>query len=181
MGFCLFNNVAVAAAHAMAEHEISRVLIIDWDVHHGNGTQAIFYDSARVVFFSVHRHPFYPGTGADNEIGTGDGLGTTFNLPLRFGISRREYIERFESMLHDAAARCRPELVLVSAGFDAHAADPIGSLGLETEDFETLSRDVLAVADQYCRGRLVSLLEGGYNLTALAESVECHVRTLLSS
>jgi acetoin utilization deacetylase AcuC-like enzyme len=181
MGFCLINNVAVAAVHALRRHGLSRVLIVDWDVHHGNGTQAIFYDSPEVHFFSVHRYPFYPGTGAGNETGTGPGLGTKFNLPLPFGVSRTEFLERFESVLSDAAARCRPELVLVSAGFDAHRADPIGSLGLETEDFAPLTRLVMQVADQYCGGRLVSLLEGGYDLQALAESVQCHLETLLAA
>lgn len=181
MGFCLFNNVAVAAAHALAAHDLSHVLIVDWDVHHGNGTQEIFYEDDRVYFFSAHRFPFYPGTGAAEETGRGRGLGTTFNLPLPFGISRKEYHERFARMLADAADRCRPELVLVSAGFDAHAADPIGSLGLETEDFATLTHLVQQVAAQHCGGRLVSLLEGGYNVRALAESVACHLEELLAA
>jgi acetoin utilization deacetylase AcuC-like enzyme len=155
------------------------VLIVDWDVHHGNGTQDLFYDSPQVYFFSAHRFPFYPGTGAADETGTGAGLGTTFNLPLPFGTPRAEYRAKFESMLTEAAVRCRPELVLVSAGFDAHRADPIGNLGLETEDFAVLTRLVMQVAEQYSAGRLVSLLEGGYNLQALAESVQCHLETLV--
>ena len=132
MGFCLFANVSVAAQRAIDQYELSRVLIVDWDVHHGNGTQDLFYESPAVCFFSAHRWPFYPGTGAAEETGTGDGLGTTFNLPLEFGLSRAEYRERFHTMLAVAAAKCRPELLLLSAGFDAHAADPIGSLGLES-------------------------------------------------
>ncbi len=178
MGFCLFNNVACAAAHALAEHGLERVLIVDWDVHHGNGTQAIFYDDPRVVFFSVHRYPFYPGTGREKEIGTGPGLGTTFNLPLPFGTPREEYRRKFRQVLRDAARRCKPELVLVSAGFDAHTADPIGSLGLEAEDYTELTKYVLEVAEQYCNGRVVSVLEGGYHLEGLANSVECHARAL---
>jgi acetoin utilization deacetylase AcuC-like enzyme len=181
MGFCLFNNVAVAAAHAIAAHGLARVLIVDWDVHHGNGTQEMFYEDDRVCFFSAHRYPFYPGTGAVDETGSGRGLGTTFNLPLAFGISRQEYRDRFARVLADAAARARPELVLLSAGFDAHAADPIGSLRLETEDFAPLTELVQQVAVEYCGGRLVSLLEGGYNIRALAESVGCHVGTLLAA
>ena len=179
MGFCLFNNVAVAACHALQAHHLERVLIVDWDVHHGNGTQDLFYDSEQVGFFSAHRFPFYPGSGTTEETGTGAGLGTKFNLPVRFGTSRAEYLDRFASVLADAATRLRPQLVLLSAGFDSHRADPIGSLGLETEDFEPLTKLVRQVADQYCQGRVVSLLEGGYNVRVLAECVECHMHALL--
>lgn len=179
MGFCLINNVVVAARHALAAHGLERVLIVDWDVHHGNGTQDILYDSGNAWFFSVHRSPFYPGTGDANETGRGAGLGTKFNLPLRLGTPRQTFRERFQTTLEQAATKCRPELVLVSAGFDAHAADPIGSLGLETEDFEPLTKLIGQVADQYCKGKIVSLLEGGYNVEKLAECVECHMQALL--
>jgi acetoin utilization deacetylase AcuC-like enzyme len=179
MGFCLFGNVSVAAAHALRAHHLERVLIVDWDVHHGNGTQDMFYDNGQVYFFSAHRFPFYPGTGAANETGTGAGLGTKFNLPLRFGTPRSGYLQEFQTVLEQAAARCRPELILISAGFDAHAADPVGSLGLQTEDFEPLTKLICQVADQYCQWRVVSLLEGGYNVRALAESIECHMQALL--
>ncbi len=179
MGFCLFNNVAVAAAHALELHGLNRVLIVDFDVHHGNGTQDIFYDTDRVFFLSVHRFPFYPGTGAAHETGTGKGLGATFNLPLAMGVKRKDYVAQFETILEQAATRCKPDLILLSAGFDAHARDPIGSLGLETEDFGPLTALVGAAAKQHCGGKLVSLLEGGYNLDALAESVECHMETLV--
>ena len=159
----------------------ARVLIVDWDVHHGNGTQDVFYSDGRVHFFSAHRSPFYPDTGAADETGTGPGLGAIFNLPLRFGISRHEFRERFRNMLERAAARAKPELILVSAGFDAHRADPIGSLGLETEDFTTLTRFVADCAGQFCGGKIVSLLEGGYNLHALADSVHAHAAELLAT
>ncbi len=179
MGFCLFNNIALAADHAIKQHHLERVLVVDFDVHHGNGTQDIFYDRDDVWFFSVHRSPFYPGTGKKDETGTGKGVGTKFNLPLAFGTSRRDYRARFESMLSDAAAKCRPQLILISAGFDAHAQDPIGSLGLETEDFEDLTKLVIQAAKTYCQGRIVSCLEGGYHVDRLAESVACHLKTLL--
>ncbi|RPI90344.1 MAG: histone deacetylase [Planctomycetaceae bacterium] len=178
MGFCLFNNVAVAAAHARAKHGLNRVLIVDFDVHHGNGTQDMFYDSGHVYFVSVHRSPFYPGTGAAHETGRGEGLGTIFNLPLRFGVSRQDFRTQFETIVERAANRCKPELVLISAGFDAHAADPVGSLGLETEDFGPLTRCLVEAANQHCQGKIVSLLEGGYNVDKLAESVECHMEEL---
>lgn len=179
MGFCLFNNVAVAARHAIAKHDLSRVLIVDWDVHHGNGTQDIFYEDSQVTFFSAHRFPFYPGTGDADETGSRDGLGTIFNLPLRFGTERSYFHKAFGRVLEDAATRSRPELVLISAGFDAHRLDPIGSLGLESEDFAELTRVVLSVAQQHCKGKCVSLLEGGYNVDALAESVEQHLTVLI--
>lgn len=178
MGFCLFNNAAVAARQAIAEHKLSRVLIVDWDVHHGNGTQDIFYDDAEIYFLSAHRFPFYPGSGTREETGTGQGLGTVFNLPVEYGTARRQYLTEFEQLLAGCAKRCRPELVIISAGFDAHRLDPIGSLDLESEDFATLTRLVLDIADEYCDGRCVSLLEGGYNVQALAESVEQHLTVI---
>jgi len=178
MGFCLFNNVAIAAGVARGACGLSRLLIVDWDVHHGNGTQAAFYESGQVHFFSAHRWPFYPGTGAENETGHGSGLGATWNWPVEFGIARRDYLAGFQTRLEQAARKCRPELILLSAGYDAHAADPIGSLGLESEDFGELTQLLLDVAEQYCQGRLVSLLEGGYNVQALAESVRIHLETI---
>ncbi len=183
MGFCLFNNIALAAHHARSAHQLTRVLIVDFDVHHGNGTQDIFYDNAEVMFFSIHRYGggFYPGTGADTETGTGKGLGYTLNAPIRFGVSRKEYLAHFTAALEKAADKIKPELVLISAGFDAHAQDPIGSLGLDVEDFTTLTQKVHEVARTHAKGRIVSCLEGGYNLTALADSVKAHLEVLLGA
>ncbi|MBM4074783.1 MAG: histone deacetylase [Planctomycetes bacterium] len=181
MGFCLFNNVAIAAQRAIVTHRLERVLVVDWDVHHGNGTQDIFYERQDVWFLSAHRFPFYPGTGKKNETGTGKGLGTKFNLPVAFGTTRKDYLTQFESVFQDCIEKCRPQLILISAGFDAHADDPIGSLGLQTEDFETLSRLVIDAAKTHCQGRIVSCLEGGYNVTRLAESVGCHLKELLKA
>jgi acetoin utilization deacetylase AcuC-like enzyme len=146
MGFCLFNNIAIGARTAIAEFGLDRVLIVDWDVHHGNGTQDTFWEDEQIGFLSIHRWPFYPGTGAADETGGGRGLGTTLNLPTHFGISRKDFCARFQNGLEQFAARLKPQLVLVSAGFDAHAADPIGSLGLEEEDFATLTQMVQQVA-----------------------------------
>lgn len=182
MGFCLFNNVALAARHAKAAHQVTRILIVDWDVHHGNGTQDIFYEDPEIMFYSIHRYGmgFYPGTGAAEETGRGKGLGYTVNMPVRFGVSRKEYHGMFTKALEKAADKIKPELVLVSAGFDAHARDPIGSLGLEVEDFGELTKQVLDVAKTHGKGRLVSCLEGGYHLQMLAESVQAHLEHLLA-
>jgi acetoin utilization deacetylase AcuC-like enzyme len=182
MGFCLFNNIALAARRALSKHGLNRVLIIDWDVHHGNGTQDVFYDDPAVTFFSIHRYGggFYPGTGAADETGSGPGLRHTLNAPIRYGTPRPDFRRAFSRALEKAAAVSRPELVLLSAGFDAHARDPIGSLGLEVEDFVWLTRQVLDVARTHAGGRLVSCLEGGYNLEALAESVQAHLEELLA-
>jgi len=175
MGFCLFNNIATAASLATMELGLERVLIVDFDVHHGNGTQATFWHDPRVGFLSIHRWPFYPGTGDVDETGGGEGLGVTLNLPIEFGTSRHDYLEAFTAALDKFAAKIRPQMVLVSAGFDSHHADPVGGLGLETEDFQPITRAVLEVADSYADGRLISVLEGGYNPEMLADAVELHL------
>jgi acetoin utilization deacetylase AcuC-like enzyme len=183
MGFCLFNNIALGARRAIDKHGLTRVLIVDWDVHHGNGTQDIFYMDPRVMFLSIHRYGFgfYPGTGAASETGAGPGLGFTRNVPLPFGTPRGLYFDEFTRALEESAAKIKPEFVLVSAGFDAHALDPIGSLGLETEDFGELTKRVLHITQTHAGGRLVACLEGGYNVDALAESVQVHLETLLTA
>jgi acetoin utilization deacetylase AcuC-like enzyme len=178
MGFCLFSNIAVAAKEALARYEVNRILIVDFDVHHGNGTQEIFYESPQVGFLSIHRHPFYPGTGLKSETGSGPGLGHVKNIPLPHGTPRAEYHAAFRAGLHDLADKIRPELVLVSAGFDAHAEDPVGDLGLEVEDFDQLTREIVAVAETHAQGRIVSLLEGGYNVPILAGCTVAHLHAL---
>jgi acetoin utilization deacetylase AcuC-like enzyme len=178
MGFCIYATVALAAANALAGHELNRILIVDFDVHHGNGTQEVFYASDRVAFLSIHRYPFYPGTGARDETGTGRGLRNTVNIPLAYGTPAASYHAAFRSDLERLADRIRPELVLISAGFDAHAEDPVGDLGLEVEDFEILTREIVAIADTHAGGRIVSMLEGGYNVPILAGAVAAHLGAL---
>jgi acetoin utilization deacetylase AcuC-like enzyme len=178
MGFCLYNNVALAAQVAVTEHGLDRVLVVDWDVHHGNGTQDAFYADGRIGFFSTHRWPFYPGTGAADETGIGEGLGATRNFPITAGVSRETLLQLFQHELEKFAARMRPQLVIVSAGFDSHRDDPLGAFLLETEDFAQLTKNVLDVAAVHAEGRVISVLEGGYNPKLLAECVEAHLRAL---
>jgi len=180
MGFCLLNNVAIAAQAALAEG-LDRVMIVDWDVHHGNGTQDTFYKDGRVGFFSIHRSPFYPGTGAPDETGSGEGLGTTCNVPVPMGITTQQFFRKFEDGIQQLAETMRPELVLISAGFDAHPLDPVGGLCLEEPDFATLTQIVQQVADVHAEGRIVSLLEGGYHLDRMPASVLEHLNALDSS
>jgi acetoin utilization deacetylase AcuC-like enzyme len=180
MGFCLFNNVALAARHAQEAHGLERVLIVDWDVHHGNGTQAIFWRDPSVLFVSVHEWGNYPGSGAASERGEGSGAGTTVNCPLPAGSDGDAVLVALAAGLLPAAARFRPELVLVSAGFDGHRDDPLGHFRLDSADFARLTELCLAVANDHASGRLVSLLEGGYNLAALGESCAAHVAALLA-
>jgi len=179
MGFCLFNNVAVAAADLIERHGLSRVLIVDWDVHHGNGTQHVFEERADVFFASIHQWPLYPGTGAREETGRGAGRGTTLNCPLSPGAGDDAFLAALCDEIAPAAARFRPELVLVSAGFDAHAVDPLANLEGSTSAYAEATRILREVAEGSASGRLVSALEGGYDLAALADSVAAHVEALI--
>jgi acetoin utilization deacetylase AcuC-like enzyme len=181
MGFCLLNNIAVAARYLQARHGVSRVFIVDWDVHHGNGTQNIFLEDPSVYFFSIHEHPsfLYPGTGRRWETGKGAGEGTTLNAPMAPGAGDAEYRAAFEQMLRPAIDSFRPEIFLVSAGFDCHRDDPLADIQLTEEGFRFMTRFVVGMANRHCGGRVVSLLEGGYELNSLTASVEAHMEELL--
>ena len=179
MGFCLFNNVAVAARYAQNNYpEIERVAIVDWDVHHGNGTQGIFYDDPSVFFFSMHQYPWYPGTGSRGETGISRGKGTTLNVPIKAATRAVEQKRMFDAAIADMSGNFKPDLILISAGFDSHVGDPLGQLMLEDEDFIAMTRTAKQWAREACDGRLVSCLEGGYNLATLGETVRAHVAEL---
>ncbi len=176
MGFCLFNSVAVGALHARAAHGLDKIAVVDFDVHHGNGTQAVFETDPGLLFASTHEYPLYPGTGAASETG----LGNVFNVPLAAGSGAAEFRAGVEDRILPALRAFRPDLILVSAGFDAHARDPLASLRLVEDDYAWITRELCAVAGELCGGRLVATLEGGYDLEALAASVSAHVGELMS-
>ena len=179
MGFCIYNNVAIAARHLQAEHGLERILIVDWDVHHGNGTQDIFWRDPSVLFFSSHQAPFYPGSGTRLERGEGPGAGFTCNCPLPPGTTGRQLLAAWRDELVPLAQAFAPEFVLISAGFDSRGGDPLGDFRLEDGDFAALTQLMLDIAAQSAQGRLVSVLEGGYDLAGLASASAAHVATLL--
>ena len=180
MGFCLFNNVAIAARYAINKHKLNRVCIFDWDVHHGNGTQHSFYSDPSVFYSSIHQYPFYPGTGDKIETGTGDGLGTTLNFPLDAFSEDSTYLDIIGNKLTPKIQNFKPDLIIISAGFDAHEDDPLGQMKVSSDCYRKMTSMILKLAEEVCDGRLLSMLEGGYNHKALADSVLNHVDALLT-
>jgi acetoin utilization deacetylase AcuC-like enzyme len=178
MGFCLLNNVAIAARYAQRRYRAERVMIVDWDVHHGNGTQDIFYADPSVFFFSTHQWPLYPGTGRADETGEGAGEGSTMNFPFPAGSGRDQILGALRHSLLPAANRFHPDLLLISAGFDSRVGDLLGGFTLTDPDFADMTRLVMEIADGHAHGRVVSLLEGGYNLEGLASAATDHVKAL---
>ena len=180
-GFCLFNNVAIATEYALVNHKLERILIVDFDVHHGNGTQAAFYDNPHVLYISTHEYPFYPGTGSIEETGSGAAEGTIINIPLPAGSGDTEYLEVFEQIIVPAAIRFKPQLILVSAGYDTHWADELALMQVSVTGFAQMVKIIKGLGDELCDGRLVFSLEGGYNLTALAASIRATFDILLGN
>jgi len=181
MGFCIFNNAAIAARHARKQHGAQRVAIIDWDVHHGNGTQDVFYEDGSVFFFSTHQHPWYPGTGAVGETGAGPGRNTTLNVPLPAGSGMKQIGQAFRKEFTERMKDFKPDLIIVSAGFDSRLGDPLGQFTLTDPEFVDLTKILTEIAGEYAGNRLISVLEGGYNQEGLARAVSAHVGSLIDS
>ncbi|MBT3342951.1 MAG: histone deacetylase [Gemmatimonadetes bacterium] len=181
MGFCFFNHIAIAAHHLLSHHGLDRVAIVDWDVHHGNGTQHTFEEDPRVHFFSIHQSPHFPGTGAAAETGVGEGLGRTQNVPLTPGHGDVDYMHVLRQRLRPALEEFQPQFILVSAGFDAHQADPLGDMRVTTQGFRQITDEVVALAGQLCEGRFISVLEGGYDLPSTTASIAAHLEGLLAA
>ncbi|MDC1353255.1 histone deacetylase family protein [Pelagibacteraceae bacterium] len=175
MGFCIYNNVAVGANYLINKYKLKKIAIIDFDVHHGNGTQDIFYDNEKVLYISTHQYPYYPGSGTNDEKGKHNNI---LNIPLPAGTTSEEYLNAYEFVLKKIK-EFKPEFILLSAGFDAHKDDPLAQLQLESKDFYNITKRTLELSKQYCDGKVVSILEGGYDLLALQESTEMHVKALL--
>jgi acetoin utilization deacetylase AcuC-like enzyme len=180
-GFCLFNNIAIATKYALDKYNLERILIVDFDVHHGNGTQDTFYNDPRVMYISTHEYPFYPGSGAVDETGSGDAEGTNVNIPLPAGCGDAEYSKVFEQVIIPLARRFKPQLILASAGYDGHWADPLAMMELTVSGFGRIAGVIKGLADELCRGRLAFTLEGGYSLNALAASVKATFDVLLGN
>ena len=181
MGFCLFNNVGVIARYAQDVKNIQKIFIFDWDVHHGNGTQHSFYKDSSIYYSSIHQYPFYPGTGGVDETGTGDGLGSNLNLPMQAYSCDADYINAIEHKLIPVIQKFNPDLIIISAGFDAHENDPLAQINLSTDCYGKMTQKLMEIANDVCNGRILSMLEGGYDYSALADSVQLHVETLSSS
>ena len=181
MGFCLFNNIAIAARHLLKSHRIKRVAILDWDLHHGNGTQHSFWSEREVLYMSLHQSPCYPGTGALGEIGEGEGVGFNINLPIPAGVGDRGYLQAYEELFVPAMLAYKPEIILVSAGFDSHRFDPLGGMEVSAEGFGEMTHLLMAAADELCGGKIAFFLEGGYSLDGLAESVKEVVLRMLGA
>ena len=180
MGFCLFNNVGIAARYAQKTKGLNKIFIFDWDVHHGNGSQHSFYSDPSIYYSSTHQYPFYPGTGAKEETGTGDGLGTTLNLPMDAYSDDDDYLSAVENKLIPEIQHFKPDLIIISAGFDAHQNDPLAQIQLTTDCFGKMTELLMGIAMDVCDGRLLSMLEGGYDYDALSDSVRLHMQTLLT-
>ena len=173
-GFCFVNNVAVSARYLQNQYQLEKIAIIDFDVHHGNGTQEIFYNDKSVAYGSIHEHPLFPGTGSEKEIG----LGNIFNAPIQSGTSSDEFINIFERKILENIDKFKPDAILISAGFDAHSRDPLANINLESEDYYTLTKGIVEIANLHCNGKIISFLEGGYDLLALSESTKAHLNGL---